>query len=108
MTEKVRNQTYHKILKMPIPWFDKPKNASGSLSARLASDCHTINGLITTFLSILVQSLTTLIAGIVIALIYEWRTALCAIALLPVIVFSGMIHMAFTQGFSDKNDKAYK
>ena len=70
MTEKVRNQTYYKILKMPIPWFDKPKNASGSLSARLASDCHTVNSLITTFLSILVQSITTLIAAVIIALIY--------------------------------------
>ena len=108
MAEKVRNETYHKILKMPIPWFDKPKNASGSLSARLASDCHTINSLITTFLSILVQSLTCLIAGVVIALVYEWRTALCALGLLPVIVFAGVIHMKFTQGFSDKNDKAYK
>lgn len=93
---------------MPVSWFDKPKNASGSLSARLASDCQTINSLITTFFSILVQTITTLIAAIVIALIYEWRTALCAIALLPVIVFAGVIHMNFTQGFSDKNDKAYK
>ena len=93
---------------MPIAWFDKPKNASGSLSARLASDCHTVNSLITTFYSILVQSLTTLVAGIIIAFIYEWRTSLVAVGLLPIIVFSGMIHMAFTQGFSDKTDKAYK
>ena len=108
MTEKLRNETYLKILKMPIPWFDKPKNASGSLSARLASDCHTVNSLITTFYSILVQSFTTLIAGIVIAFIYEWRTSLVAVGLLPIIVFAGIIQMAFTQGFSDKTDKAYK
>ena len=93
---------------MPASWFDKPNNSSGSLSARLASDCHTVNSLITTFYSILVQSLTTLIAGIILALIYEWRTALVAIGLLPIIVFSGVIHMSFSQGFSDKTDKAYK
>ena len=93
---------------MPITFFDKPKNASGSLSARLASDCSTVNGLITTFFSVLIQSITTLLAGIVIALIYEYRTALVAIALLPVIIFAGVIHMAFSQGFSEKNDKAYK
>ena len=108
MTERIRNETYFKILKMPIPWFDKPQNSSGSLSARLAADCQTINGLITTFLAIMIQILTTLIAGIVIALVYEWRTALVAIGLLPLMVISGAIQMAFTQGFSDKTDKAYK
>ena len=93
---------------MPIPWFDKPKNSSGSLSTRLASDCHTINSLITTFMPVLFQSLVTLIAGIIIALVFEWRTSLVAIGLLPIIVFSGVIHMKFTQGFGDKTDKAYK
>lgn len=39
VTEKVRNETYEKILKMPIVWFDKPKNSCGGISARLASDC---------------------------------------------------------------------
>ncbi len=108
MTAKVRNETYLKILKMPVPWFDKPKNSSGNLSARLASDCQTINGLITSFLGLMIQILTTLISGTVIAFIYEWRTALVAFGLLPIMVISGAIQMAFTQGFSDKTDKAYK
>jgi ATP-binding cassette, subfamily B (MDR/TAP), member 1 len=67
-----------------------------------------VNSLITTFFSVLVQSLTTLIAGIIIAFIYEWRTSLVAVGLLPVIIFSGIIQMSFTQGFGDKTDKAYK
>lgn len=70
LTQKVRNETYLKMLKMPIAWFDKPKNSSGSLASRLASDCSAVNDLITTFVAITIQSLTTLIAGVVIALIY--------------------------------------
>jgi ATP-binding cassette, subfamily B (MDR/TAP), member 1 len=96
------------MLKMPIAWFDKPKNSSGALSARLASDCKSINGLITTFLAISIQSATTLIAGVIIALIYEWRTALVALALLPIMVIAGIVQMSFTEGFSDKTDKVYK
>ena len=57
LTEKIRNQTYEKILKMPIPWFDRTENASGALSARLASDCRAVNSLITTFIAITIQSL---------------------------------------------------
>lgn len=96
MTQQVRNQTYLKMLKMPVSWFDKPKNSSGTLSAKLASDCHTINELITTFVPILTQTLTTLIAGIVISFIYEWRTALVAVGLLPLLIIGGAIEMAFT------------
>ena len=80
-----------KILKMPIAWFDKPKNASGSLSARLASDCHAVNGLITTFFSITIQSATTLLAGVIIAFVFEWRTSLVALGLLPFMIISGVI-----------------
>ncbi len=93
---------------MPVSWFDKPKNASGSLSARLASDCNIVNELISTFISVTIQSLTTLLTGAVIAFIFEWRTSLVAFGLLPLLIISGMIEMAFTQGFSDKTDKIYK
>lgn len=93
---------------MPIAWFDKPKNNSGSLSARLASDCKTVNGLITTFIAIMIQNLTCLIAGSIIAFVYEWRTSLVAFALLPLMILSGAVQMSFTEGFSDKTDKAYK
>ncbi len=81
---------------MPGAWFDKPKNSSGALSARLASDCSTVNGLMTTFISIFIQSLTTLISGIVIAFIYEWRTSLVALGMLPLMIISGAVQMAFT------------
>lgn len=93
---------------MPIPWFEKPKNNSGSLSARLASDCKTVNGLITTYLSVIIQSVTTLLAGVIIAFIYEWRTSLVALGLLPLMIASGAVLISVTQGFSDKTDKVYK
>ena len=76
---------------MPIPWFDKPQHASGTLAARLAADCAAVNDLVTTFVAITIQSLTTLIAGAIIAFIYEWRTTLVALGLLPLIILSGIV-----------------
>ena len=93
---------------MPIVWLDQPKNSSGSLSARLASDCQTVNGLTTTYICILVQNIANLIAGMTIALVFEWRTALVAIGLIPLMMIAGAIQMAFTTGFSAKTDVAYK
>lgn len=74
---------------MPISWFDKPKNLSGNLSVRLASDCHIINDLITTFLGLINQMVATLVCGVAIALYFEWRTALVTIALLPIMIIIG-------------------
>ena len=108
MTERVRNEVYFKILKMPIPWFDKPKNSSGALSARLAADCNSVNGLTTTYVAISIQMLSTLLSGIGIAFYYEWRTSLVALGLLPLIMIAGLVEMEFTNGFSAKTDKAYK
>jgi hypothetical protein len=34
------------MLKMPVPWYDEPKHNSGTLTARLATDCRQVNGLI--------------------------------------------------------------
>lgn len=80
---------------MPVPWFDRPKNSSGFLSARLASDCRSINDLVTTFFPILTQTIITLIAGVVISLIYEWRTALVALGMMPLLIISGAIETSF-------------
>jgi hypothetical protein len=55
---------------MPIPWFDVPKNSGGSVTAKLASDSLMVNSLTATFMSILVQNGSTLIAGITIALAF--------------------------------------
>ncbi len=55
---------------MPISWFDKPDNNCGILSKRLGTDCQTINGMATTYIYIMIQSLATIITAIIIALIY--------------------------------------
>jgi ATP-binding cassette subfamily B (MDR/TAP) protein 1 len=108
ITQKIRYQTYGKMLRMPIPWFDNPKNNAGNLTSKLSADCKNVNGLITTFIAITLQNVTSLVAGIVIAFIFEWRTSLVALGLIPFMIIAGVVQMQFTTGFSDKSDAAYK
>lgn len=96
------------MLRMPIPWFDIPKNNAGNLTSKLSADCKNVNGLVTTFVAISIQNLTSLLAGIIIAFIFEWRTSLVALGLIPFMIIAGVIQMKFTTGFSDKSDAAYK
>lgn len=96
------------MLRMPINWFDRPKNNAGTLSARLSTDCQIVNSMTTTVVQIMIQNVSTLIAGIIIAFVYEWRTSLVALGLLPIMIIAGAIQMSFNTGFSDKTDSAYK
>lgn len=58
------------MLRMPITWYDHPRNNAGSLTARLSSDCNSVNGLTTTFIAITIQNITSLIAGITIGFVF--------------------------------------
>lgn len=108
ITEKIRSELFLKILKMPIKWLEKPRNKPGILSTRLVSDCQKVNTLVTTYISIISQSLSSVIAGLVIAFIFEWRTALVALGMIPFIVLIGASQMVFIAGFNEKSDAAYK
>lgn len=108
ITRKIRLETYSKMLKMPVSWFDIPKNNAGTLTARLSTDCQVVNSMTTTVVQILIQNLSTLISGLIIAFNYEWRTSLVALGLLPLMIIAGGIQMSISTGFSDKTDAAYK
>jgi len=42
ITRKIRSETFYKLMKLPIYWYEKPKNSVGSLTARLAVDCKQV------------------------------------------------------------------
>jgi ATP-binding cassette subfamily B (MDR/TAP) protein 1 len=93
---------------MPVAWLDLPRNSPGSLAARLATDCRNVNKLSTTYLAIIIQSIVTFVSGIIISFVYEWRTSLVSIGLIPFMILAGAIQMAFTSGLGAKTDAAYK
>jgi ATP-binding cassette subfamily B (MDR/TAP) protein 1 len=55
---------------MPVPWFDDKKNNCGQLTNKLATDTLLVNGLVTTYISVLSSNIATLLSGLIIALIF--------------------------------------
>lgn len=108
IVRKIRIEVYEKILKLPIPWFDNPKNSIGSITARLAVDCKQVNEMTTTYIYVLLQNLSTLITGLVIAFAYEWRISLVSLGLLPIMIASSALRIAFKLGSANKIEAAYK
>ena len=108
ITAKLRVEVFKKLLKLPIPFFDIPRNNSGSLAARLATECNQVNALTTTIVAVTLQNISTLITGIVIAFVFEWRTSLVTLGMIPFLMIAGMLEMAFNTGQSQATDEAYK
>ena len=58
--------------------------------------------MVTTYIHGVSQNLSCLLTGIIIAFVFEWRTALVALGLIPLLIIAGSIRMAF------RNGSAYK
>jgi ATP-binding cassette subfamily B (MDR/TAP) protein 1 len=69
---KLRIDTFRKLLKMPIPYFDIPENNAGTLASRLAVDCKIINSLTSSIIGVNVMNVSSLICGIIIAFAASW------------------------------------
>ena len=42
ITHKIRSEVFYKLMRLPIYWYERPKNSVGSLTARLAVDCKQV------------------------------------------------------------------
>jgi len=68
---------------MEVGWFDNTENLSGSIGARLLADAATVRGLVGDALALVVENISTLTAGLVIAFIANWKLSLIILALIP-------------------------
>jgi ATP-binding cassette subfamily B (MDR/TAP) protein 1 len=100
LIRRIRLMTFEKVVNMEIEWFDHTENSSGAIGARLSADAAKVRGLVGDALQLVVQNLTTLVAGLVIAFVSNWELSLIILALIPLIGLNGWIQMKFIQGFS--------
>lgn len=93
---------------MPVSWFDIPRNNSGNLAARLFAECNQVNAIATTAIGIMIQNISSLITGLVIAFVFDWRISLVALGFIPLLILAGLLEMSFNTGQSQATDEAYK
>ena len=91
MTARLRGQVFDKLMRLPVPFFDLPRNGSASLVNRLSTECSQANALITATLPITVQNISTLAIGLTISFSFEWRTSLVALGLFPLLLILEII-----------------
>lgn len=107
LIKRIRSMSFDKIVHMEVEWFDKPENSTGAIGARLAVDAAAVRNLVGDTLALLVQNVSTLVAGLAIALLACWQLALLVLALVPLIGLNGWIQLKFTKGLTQDAKVSY-
>uniref|UniRef100_A0A8R7P8S3 ABC transporter B family member 4 n=3 Tax=Triticum urartu TaxID=4572 RepID=A0A8R7P8S3_TRIUA len=100
LIERIRALSFQSIVHQEVAWFDDPRNSSGALGARLSIDASNVRRLVGDNLSLMVQIISTLVTGVVIAMIADWKLAFIIICVIPLVGIQGYANVKFLNGFS--------
>ncbi|KAG2121897.1 P-loop containing nucleoside triphosphate hydrolase protein [Suillus clintonianus] len=108
LTAKLRSMSFKAILRQDIEYFDNEKNSTGALTSSLSENPQKINGLAGVTLGTIVQSITTVVVGMVIGYAYAWKLAIIGMACLPILASAGFIRLQVVVLKDKKNKSAHE
>ncbi|KAJ3214877.1 GTPase-activating protein [Clydaea vesicula] len=108
LTQRIRKGVFDSILNQDISFFDETTHGTGILTASLSSDAQKIQGMSGLTLGNIITVFTNLAGCMIVALINGWQLALVAIAMLPLLVFSGYFRLKIINYFSEKAKGSYE
>ena len=89
--KNVRKELYSSILHKEIGWHDDSTNGSGVLTATLASDVSTLNGVSSEGRAAQIEAMAALMWGLILGFIFSWPMALVGLGIAPFLVFGTFI-----------------
>ncbi|THH21388.1 hypothetical protein EW146_g137 [Bondarzewia mesenterica] len=105
LTNKLRSLSFRAVLRQDIEYFDRDENSTGSLVSNLSDGPQKINGLAGITLGAIVQSIATLVLGLILGLIFIWKVGLVGLACIPLLISSGYIRLRVVV-LKDQQNKA--
>ena len=100
MTKRLRSKTFRATLRQEIAYFDDPKNNTGALCTRLATEASAVQGATGVRIGLTLQNLSSLGTGIVIGFVFSWQLTLLVIGFVPLLVAGGFLQSKLMTGFS--------
>ncbi|RVW47424.1 ABC transporter B family member 9 [Vitis vinifera] len=108
LIQRIRSLTFRKVVHQEISWFDDPENSSGAVGARLSTNAAAVRSLVGDALALVIQNISTVVAGLAISFTANWSLALVILAVLPLVGLQGYLQMKFMEGFSADAKKQVK
>uniref|UniRef100_A0A3B3R3I7 ATP-binding cassette, sub-family B (MDR/TAP), member 11a n=1 Tax=Paramormyrops kingsleyae TaxID=1676925 RepID=A0A3B3R3I7_9TELE len=106
LTRRLRRMGFQAMLKQEIGWFDDPRNSPGALTTRLATDASMVQGATGSQIGMIVNSLTSIGASLIIAFYFSWKLSLLVACFLPLIGLSGAFQAKMLTGFANEDKEA--
>jgi ATP-binding cassette, subfamily B, bacterial len=104
ITRRLRNRLYRHLQQVPMAWHDKIQ--TGDIVQRCTSDVDTVRLFYLQQVIEIARSSLRILIGIPILLLIDWKMALVATGLMPVIVGFAIIFFRRVQGSFKKTDEA--
>ena len=85
----VRMDLYEKIVRKDIGWHDQRDNASGVMTATLASDVQLLNGVSSEGMAVQVEALGAVLCAVIAGFVFSWPMTLVGLGIIPFIIICG-------------------
>ncbi|XP_061676124.1 ATP-dependent translocase ABCB1-like isoform X7 [Syngnathoides biaculeatus] len=105
LTLKLRLAAFKALMRQDLSWFDDHRNSVGMLTTRLASDAAQVQGVTGLRLATLVQNITNLGTGVILAFVNGWELTLLVLVLVPILAVAGTVEMELLAGQAAKDKK---
>ncbi|XP_037902429.1 multidrug resistance protein homolog 49-like isoform X2 [Hermetia illucens] len=96
LTTRLRKFTFKNILSQEMGYFDDQNNSVGALCARLSGDCADIHGATGTRLGAILQSISTVVIGVLVAFVFSWKLALVGLITMSLILETVVFEAYYT------------
>ncbi|KAM9807166.1 ATP-dependent translocase ABCB1-like [Syngnathus typhle] len=103
--KRIRKCFFHSIMRQDIGWFDV--NETASLNTRLVDDIYKIQEGIGDRIGMLIQSLSTFIASLIVGLSIGWKLAMVILGICPLLGLAAAIFSKVVTSFTAKEQAAY-
>ncbi|KAI8430777.1 hypothetical protein MSG28_000939 [Choristoneura fumiferana] len=97
MTTRLRGQYFSSLLRQEIGYFDRESNTVGAICARLSGDAAEVQGATGLRIGLILQGVSSVVIGFILAMCYNWKLGLVGTAFVPVMVGSIWLEGIVTQ-----------
>lgn len=107
LVTRIRDKSLRTILVQDISWFALPGHSPQELLAKLNMDSGHLSGLSGVIIGTIYSVLTSVIGGLILALVVSWKIAIVIVATVPIIILAGFMRLRILSKFEERHETAY-